>query len=139
MRRALRASVAAACIALTAAPPTLAETALRSGAPLDVRVAQAEQFSRIEFRWQGAARMTAKRDGQTLTLRLSRDARPNLADLQTVPLRWLKTAETRHEGGALVVVLTLADGADAKVGDADGANFVNLFEKRGDDAPAAQA
>src|SRR6185503_8473112 len=137
MRRALRASVAAACIALAAAPPaTLAETTLRALSPLDVRVARAEQFSRIEFRWQGSARMSAQRDGQTLTLRFSRDARPDLADLKAVPLRWLKKAEARHERGALIMELTLADGADAKVGDADGANFVNLFEKRGGEAPA---
>jgi tetratricopeptide (TPR) repeat protein len=139
LRRALRASTAAACIVLVAAPPSLAEVALRASAPLDVRVAQAEAFSHIEFHWMGGARMTARREGQTLTLRFNRDAKPDLAILHSVPVRWLKSAEARHDGGALTLVLTLSDDADAKVGSADGAEFVNLFQKAETQGQAAQA
>ena len=133
LRSAIRYGIAAACIVGTAAPPglapALAEVALAPGAPLDLRVAQAEQFSRLEFRWSGGARMSSRRDGQVLTLRFSRDAKPDMGALRSVPVRWLKSAVARHDGGALSVVLTLADNADAKLGEADGADFVNLFEK----------
>ncbi len=133
LRAALKYGVAAACIVGTAAPPSLttalAEVALRPGAPLDVRVAQAEQFSRLEFHWSGGARMTTRRDGQVVTLVFSRDAKPDMGVLRGVPVRWLKSAVAKHDGGVLSVALTLADNADAKVGEADGADFVNLFEK----------
>ncbi|HEX7761534.1 MAG TPA: endoglucanase [Caulobacteraceae bacterium] len=133
LRAVLRYGVAAACIVGTAAPPglttALAEVALQPGAPLDVRVAQAEQFSRLEFHWAGGVRMTTRRDGQVVTLHFSRDAKPDMGVLRSVPVRWLKGAAVRHDGGGLSVMLTLADNADAKVGEADGADYVNVFEK----------
>lgn len=133
LRAAFRYGVAAACIVMAAAPPglapALAEVALKPGAPLDVRVAQAEQFSRLEFRWAGGARVTSRRDGQVLTLRFSRDAKPDMGVLRAVPVKWLKSAQASHDGGVLSLALTLADNADAKLGQADGADFVNLFEK----------
>ncbi|HWA61504.1 MAG TPA: endoglucanase, partial [Caulobacteraceae bacterium] len=133
----LRTGVAAVCIAAAAAPPGFAETALRATGPLDIRVAQAKTFSRVEFRWSGGARMITRRDGQVLTLRFSRDARPDLSGLNVVPVQWLKGAAVSHEGGGLTVRLTLADGADAKVGEADGADYVNLFAKPPPTADAA--
>ena len=139
LRAILRTGVAAACIVGAAAPPGLAEVALTPGAPLDLRVAQAQSFSRLEFRWNGGARMTTRRDGQTLTLRFSRDAKPDMSALRAVPVAWLKSAVARHDGGALSVVLTLADNADAKIGEADGAEYVNLFEKPPPDPAIAAA
>ncbi|MGA0607445.1 endoglucanase [Phenylobacterium sp. VNQ135] len=137
LRQALRSGVAAACIASVAAPASAvapAVDALAKG-PLDVRVAQAETFSRIEFHWKGQAAVSSARDGQQLTLTFSRDADPDISRLRTSPPRWVKTAEKRHAGGKLQLVITLADDADAKVGSADGASYVNIFEK----PPAAEA
>jgi tetratricopeptide (TPR) repeat protein len=119
-----------------AAPVGYAAPAGVSRPALDVRVAQAKDFSRIEFHWAGGARVSSRRDGQILVLRFSRDARPDIALLRATPPRWLKAAEARHVGGALEIALTLADDADAKVGQADGATFVNLFEKRDEPAVA---
>jgi tetratricopeptide (TPR) repeat protein len=105
---------------------------------LEVRVGMAETFSRLEFRWQGAARAATKRDGQTLTVSFDRDADPDIARLRTDPPKWIKTAEKRHAGGRLQLVLTLADNADFKLGSADGGAYLNVFEKPPEpQAPAA--
>jgi tetratricopeptide (TPR) repeat protein len=132
LRQALHSSVAAICIAGVIAPagvaaPAATQVAPRS--PLDVRVAQARDFSRIELRWTGGARAITKRDGQVLTLKFNRDANPDITRLRVDPPKWLKTAEARHSGGGLELVLTLADDAEAKVGNADGATYINLFER----------
>lgn len=136
LRQALRSSVAAITIASVAAPAGLAapaaQVAPRGG--LQVSVAQAKDFSRIEFK---GGRAVARRDGQTLVLAFNTAATPDISRLRVSPPRWLKSAETRRAGGGLELVLTLADNADARVGSADGATYVNLFEKP--PAPAASA
>ncbi|MES2034161.1 MAG: endoglucanase [Pseudomonadota bacterium] len=134
-RALLRSGVAAACIVSVAAPAGLTTPAYAAASPLEVRTAQAKDFTRIEFRWAGGARVSHRRSGQTLTLRFSRDAKPDLSNLKVFPPKWLKGVEARHVGGGLEVDLKLADEAEAKVGSDDGAIFVNLFKRP--DAPAA--
>ncbi len=128
LRAHLRSGVAAICIAGVAAPAGWSTAASARPAPssLSVRVAENKDLSRIEFRWAGGAHMTARRDGQTLVLRFTRYAVPDMTRLRVDPPKWLKTASDRNAGGALEITLTLADGADAKWGEADGATFVNL-------------
>ena len=125
LRKVLRSGVAAACIVATAAPAGWAAAPAPAEAPargaLEVRTGQGPDFSRIEFHWQGGARVASRRDGQVLTLRFSRDAQPNLAELKVLPPKWLKGVATKHVGGGLEIALTLADDGDAKVGTADGA------------------
>ena len=121
LRQTLRAGVAAIAVAAVVAPAGAAP------AGIDVRIAQADGFSRVEF--QGAPQAQVKRDGQVLTLNFPRDGDPDIARLRTSPPKWIKTAEKRHAGGHLQVVITLADDADYKVGSADGAMFVNVFQK----------
>jgi tetratricopeptide (TPR) repeat protein len=131
LRQALRSGVAAVCIAGLAAPSGLAKPpAAPSREPLEVRVAQAEGFSRLEFHWSGrAGAMETRREGQTLVLRFGRDADPDISRLRSDPPRWIKTAEKRHVRGRLEIAVTLADDADAKAGTADGAAYVNVFPK----------
>ncbi|MET0274031.1 MAG: endoglucanase, partial [Phenylobacterium sp.] len=137
LRQALRSGVAAITIASVVAPAGLAAPPKAAPlnadvvprGPLDVRVAQAREFSRVEFHWSGNARATTRRDGQTVVFSFSRDADPDIARLRTSPPRWIKGAEKRHVGGRLEVAITLADDADAKVGQADGASYLNAFEK----------
>ncbi len=126
LRQALRSSVAAITIASLAAPAGLAAPATEA-APrgAQVRVAQAKDFSRIEI----AGRAVVRREGQTLVLRLGQGAAPDITRLKVAPPRWLKSVQTRQVGGGLELVLTLADTADAKIGAADGATYINLFEK----------
>jgi tetratricopeptide (TPR) repeat protein len=130
LRACLKSGVAAIAVAAILAPGGYAETppALQSvaGSSLAVNVAQAKDFSRIEFRFPGGASVTSRRDGQVLTVHFSRYAKPDMRRLRVDPPRFLKTAEDKNAGG-LEIALTLADGADAKVGQGDGAIFVNLF------------
>jgi len=135
LRAILRSGVAAACIASVAAPASWAAPAAVARGALEVRSAQARDFSRVEFHWSGGARVSSRRAGQILTLRFSRDARPDLSNLRVLPPKWLKGAESRHVGGVLEVDLLLADDAEARVGQADGVVFVNLFQRP--EAPAA--
>ncbi|MBU4436042.1 MAG: endoglucanase [Alphaproteobacteria bacterium] len=138
LRAILRSGVAAVCIASVAAPSVYAAgPAAAARGALDVRVAQAAEFSRLEFHWTGGARLTSKREGQVLTLRFNRDANPDMSVLRLTPPRWVKSAEARHAGGALEIVVTLADDADARLGNADGADFVNIFARVGATADAA--
>jgi tetratricopeptide (TPR) repeat protein len=136
LRTALRSGVAAACIVATIAPagwaaaPAAVPAPPRS--PLEVKIGQGPDFSRIEFHWLGGARVASSRSGQVVTLRFNRDSTANLAELKVSPPKWLKSVASRHVGGGLEVALTLADDADARIGAADGATFVNLFAKTAD-------
>lgn len=121
LRQTLRAGVAAIAVASVVAPAGAATNGI------DVHVAQADGFSRVEF--HGAAEAQVKRDGQTLVFSFARDADPDIARLRTAPPKWIKTAEKKHVGGHLQLTLTLTDDADYKVGSADGAMFVNVFQK----------
>lgn len=136
LRRTLRSGVAAACIMGVAAPTTYALPAYAARPALDVRVAQAQTFTRLEFRWAGGARVTSRRDGDKLILRFSRDAKPDIGMLRATPPKWVKAVEARQVGGVLEMVLTLEPEAEAKIGQADGATFVNISEKKAPEAPA---
>ena len=128
LRRALHTSVAAITLAATAAPVGAVAPVVRPTprGVLDVHVGLAKDFTRIEFR---GAQARAIRVGQTLTLRFNRDANPDITRLRVSPPPWLKAAEGRHTAGVFELVLTLTDDADAKVGTADGATYVNLLQK----------
>ena len=134
----LRSCMAAICIAAIVAPAGYAETpgVVRApgAGPLAVNVAQAPDLSRIEFRWSGGARASFRRDGQKLIVRFSRYAKPDMTRLRVDPPRWLKSAEDIKAGGGLEIDLTLADDADARTGEADGATFINLFANKPADA-----
>ena len=140
----LRSTVAAICIlgvaapsvSMSAAPRHVAKPAaakLITSRGLVVRVAQAPDFTRLEF--PGSRGMQAHRDGATLVLRFPRDADPNLTSLTVGPPRWVKTAQTRHVGGVVEIVVSLSDDADFRAGNADGDDFVDLFAR----APTAAA
>jgi tetratricopeptide (TPR) repeat protein len=141
-KRSLKSGVAAICIAGLAAPAGFAETtalAPIAGAGLmSVRVAETADFSHLEFRFPGA-KVTSRRDGQKLILHFSRLAKPDMARLRVDPPRWLKTADAAQVGGGLQLTLTLADGADAKLSDGDGATVVNLFSVKTPEPADAKA
>src|SRR5205807_7436240 len=121
-------------IATVAAPSGV--WAAHAAAGLEVHVAQAQDFSRIEFHGGGAIK--SHRDGQVLTLDFVGNPDPDIARLHTDPPKWIKTAEKRHVGGHLELAITLTDDADAKMGFADGAAFINVFPKPAPN-PAAMA
>jgi len=125
-----RAAIAAIAVTAVATAPVVAETPIDAPPGLAVRVGQADQFSRIEFRWGGGdPGMGVKRDGQVLRVSFSRDAKPDLSTLKSVPLKWVKSVDVQHTKGGLIFVITLTDDGDAQTGQADGADFVNVFAK----------
>jgi tetratricopeptide (TPR) repeat protein len=136
----LRSSVAAICILGVMAPSVSISAAPRRAAAakpapprgLVIKVAQAPDFTRLEF--PGSRGMQAHREGATLVLRFPRDASPNLTPLTVGPPRWVKTASARHVGGVVEIVVSLSDDADFRAGNADGDDFVNLYARA---APAA--
>lgn len=133
LKRVLRSGVAAACIASVAAPAGIAAPAVKavaSGVGTDVRVATTETFSRIEVGRGGAL----KREGQTVVLTVGRDGDADIGRLLTSPPKWIKSAVRLPVAGKTRIVITLAENADATIGQADGAVFANFFEKP---APAA--
>jgi hypothetical protein len=148
----LRSTVAAICIlgvatpgvSISAAPrhvskpaPRKAAAPARPAAPagLQVRVAQAPDFTRLEF--PGSRGMQVRRDGTSVVLRFPRDANPNLSPLNVGPPRWVKGAQARHVGGVVEIVVALSDDADFRAGNADGDDFINLFARA--EAAAAPA
>jgi tetratricopeptide (TPR) repeat protein len=139
LRQLPRICLAAISMVAAAVAPVAAEAPVPAGPGLTIRVGQADDFSRVEFRWAAGTRMSVQRQGQTLTVSFNRDAKPDMSTLQVVPLKWLKSAKAVHVGGGLVFVLTLADDADAITGQADGADFVNIFQKKPDATPPADA
>jgi tetratricopeptide (TPR) repeat protein len=144
LKASLRSGVAAICIATLIAPAGFAEAQrvlqATAASPLNIKVAQAQDFSRIEFRWSGGAHAIVRRDGNKLIVHFPGYARPDMTRLRVDPPRWLKTAEDLKVGDGLEITLTLADDADARAGEADGATFINLFaDKALDPATAARA
>ncbi|MEW5688407.1 MAG: endoglucanase [Pseudomonadota bacterium] len=134
LRGALRSGVAAACIASAVAPAGIAAPAVKavaSRAGLDVRVASAATFSRIEVT---GGRVEMRREGQAVVMAFAKGADPDIARLRTSPPRWIKSVDKRTVGGRLELVLNLADDAEAKIGAADGASYVNVYEKPATDA-----
>ena len=103
-RRPVAAVAALSLLAASACPPARSRAVRRATrrAAATIKVGQAKDFSRIEFHWAGGQAVgRSRRDGQTLILRFSRKANPDLADLRVHPPKWLKTAEQRQTGGGL--------------------------------------
>jgi len=135
LKKVLRSGVAAACIASVVAPAGIAAPAVKAVAQrggVDVRVATAETFSRIEVSGRGGLR----REGRTVVLTGAAEGDADIARLLTSPPKWIKSAVKLPVAGRPQIVITLADDAEVLLGQADGASFANFFEKP---APAAAA
>ncbi|MDB5460239.1 MAG: endoglucanase [Caulobacteraceae bacterium] len=148
-RALLRSSALVLALAASLAPPVLpaavAATAKKPvkpaakapAPPLQIRVGRSDGFSRIQFHWTGAVGFTARREGDNLVVRFSRDADPDMSLLSVDPPPFLKTAVLRRRGRVLEIVLTLLPDADFKTGTDDGDLFVNLFSTKPVEAKAA--
>ena len=91
---------------------------------LVLRVGVGPKLSHLEF--SGARLVGHERAGQVLTLRFAQNTLPLLPRLHVDPPPYMKSADVRLNGGAVEIRLTLAEGVDARIGRADGADFVNL-------------
>ena len=123
-----------ALLALSLAAPAAAVAPATSA--LQVKVGEAEDISRVEFHWSGPVRVSSKRDGQTLTVRFSRNAKADFSRLRVSPPKYVKSASVTETPAGLEVRFQLAPEADARIGQADGGTFVHLFKRK---APPAEA
>jgi hypothetical protein len=139
-KRILKSTVAAAAagaVVLAPLAPLYAQEA--GGAALDpvtIRVGANEAFTRVEFAGVIGARSQVRREGNTVIVRIGATAAPDVSRLRVDPPRGIEKVETRAVRGGTELVLTLAEGADARSGAADGAVFVNLYATA-PEAPAA--
>ena len=95
--------------------------------PITIRVGANEGFTRVEFAGVVGSRSRVRRDGQTVIVRIGSTAAPDVARLKVDPPPGVEKVETRAALDATELVITLAEGADARTGSADGAVWLNLY------------
>lgn len=136
-KRILKSTVAAAAAGAVAFAPLapLAQEQTGSGDPIEIRVGANQGFTRVEFAGVIGSRSRIRREGQAVIVRIGSTAAPDVSRLKVDPPKGVASVETRAVQGATELVLTLAEGADARTGSADGAVWLNLYSP--DQAPAA--
>ena len=123
----LEATVAVVCLAsLAASDGRPSETRIFASGPVEIRVAQSADMSRVELRGAFGARARVRIEGKTLVVSLPRGARPDLARLRVDPPRGVTAVEGRDGRSGPEIVFTLADGFLARNGSADGAVYLNI-------------
>ena len=138
LRKALSLTLAASLLlsggGIAPAAWAVAPKATSSGAPLAIRIGQANGLTHIDFPHEAPS--AVRRDGQDVVLTFAHAGdSPDLAHLKLAPVKLVKSVTSKVLGAGLEVRLTLADGADAKIGKADGVAALALFTRP--DAPAA--
>jgi len=128
-KRILKTSVAAAAAGAVLFAPLapLAQTANVPMDPIAIRIGSNSEFTRIEFSGVIGARSQVRRSGRVVVVRIGSTAAPDVSRLKVDPPRGVDKVETRAVRGATELVLTLAEGAEARTGSADGAVWVNLY------------
>lgn len=121
----------------TALAPAFAQEASAPSEPLAIRVGSNPEFTRVEFAGVIGQRARVRREGQSVVVRLSTTAAPDVSRLRNDPPPGVEKVETRAIRGGSELVLTLAEGADARSGAADGAVWLNLYGKAPPAPPAA--
>lgn len=130
-KRFLKSTVAAAAAGAVVLAPMAPLHAQEGGAttldPVTIRVGANETFTRVEFAGVIGARSQIRREGNAVIVRIGATAAPDVSRLRVDPPRGVERVETRAVRGGTELILTLAEGADARTGSADGAVFVNLY------------
>lgn len=117
--------------------PAFAQEAAAALDPITIRVGANEGFTRVEFAGVVGSRARVRKDGQTVVVRIGSTAAPDVSRLKVDPPPGVEKVETRATLDSTEVVITLAEGADARTGSADGAVWLNLYPAG--EAPAAPA
>lgn len=123
----LKTSVAVAAAGVMALAPMEIPLALaQSGDPIEIRIGANEAFTRVEFAGVIGRRARVRQDGRQVIVRLGSTAAPDVSRLKVDPPKGVDKVETRAVSGGTELVLTLAEGAAAGTGSADGAVWVNI-------------
>ncbi|MES2861187.1 MAG: hypothetical protein V4701_06915 [Pseudomonadota bacterium] len=107
--------------------PAFAQEAAAALDPVTIRIGANRGFTRVEFAGVVGSRARVRRDGQSVVIRIGSTAAPDVSRLKTDPPPGVDKVETRSALDATELVLTLAEGADARTGSADGAVWLNLY------------
>lgn len=123
---------------LTGALPALAqEQAAAALDPVTIRVGANDGFTRVEFAGVVGSRARIRREGQAVIVRIGTTAAPDVSRLRVDPPPGVDDVQTRATMDATEIVMTLAEGADARSGMADGAVFLNLYPAGATPPPTA--
>lgn len=139
-RRLLTSSVALAAagsVALAPLAPQAQESSTTPVDPVSIRVGANAEYTRVEFAGVVGSRARVRREANQVIVRIGTTAAPDVARLRVDPPPGVSGVETRSVSGGTELVLTLADGASASTGTADGAVWLNLYGQAPDGAPAA--
>ncbi|OYW39700.1 MAG: hypothetical protein B7Z42_05430 [Brevundimonas sp. 12-68-7] len=112
---------------LAAVGPVLAQEVGAALDPVTIRVGANDGFTRIEFAGVVGSRSRIRREGQAVIVRIGSTAAPDVSRLKVDPPPGVEKVETRAAMDATELVVTLAEGADARSGMADGAVWLNLY------------
>ncbi|MBU2116506.1 MAG: hypothetical protein KJ954_02795, partial [Alphaproteobacteria bacterium] len=129
-RRVLNSTVALAAAGAVALAPVLPLAQEYQAAPVDpvaIRIGAAADYTRLEFAGVVGARSRISIDGRRVVVRIGTTAAPDVSRLKVDPPEGVEAVETRAVQGGTELVLTLAEGAEARTGTADGAVFLNLY------------
>lgn len=121
------AAAAAGAVALAPLSPSLAQEGRGAGAPLSVEIGRNDTFTRVEFGGVIGGRSQVRRDGERVVVRMGTTAAPDVSRLRVDPPEGVKAVETRAVRGGTELIITLAEGAEARSGVADGAVWLNLY------------
>ncbi|MBN8551938.1 MAG: hypothetical protein J0L52_03460 [Caulobacterales bacterium] len=135
-RRLARATVAVATAGAVVTAPLAPLAWAAPGDPIDIRRGANADFTRIEFGGPVGARARIHQEGADVIVRVGSTAAPDVSLIRVNPPPGVTAVETRAAAGATEIVLTLAEGATIRSGQADGAAFVNIFPADADAAAA---
>lgn len=139
--RLARATVAAAAAGAVAAAPLTPVAWAAPGDPIDIRLGSARDYARIEFAGPIGSRARIRQDGLNVVIRVGSTAAPDVSLIRVNPPAGVENVETRAVQGATEIILTLAEGATARSGQADGAAYINIYppDESGAASPRAPA
>lgn len=121
------AAAAAGAVAFAPLAPLAQEARSRGGDPLSIDIGQSSEFTRLEFGGVIGVRSQVRRDGDKVVVRLGTTAAPDVSRLRVDPPQGVTGVETRQARGGTDLIITLAEGAQARSGVADGAVWLNLY------------
>lgn len=121
----------------TAAAPAFAQEAASSRDPLSIRIGANAEYTRVEFGGVIGQRSRIRREGQAVIVRIGSTAAPDISRLRNDPPPGVTKVETRAVQGGSELVMTLAEGAEARSGTADGAVWLNLYAQTPPAQPGA--
>jgi tetratricopeptide (TPR) repeat protein len=135
-KRVLKTTVAAAAAGAVVftplAPLAQAVRGPESGAasldPVAIRIGANAQFTRVEFAGVVGSRARVRQDGDKVIVRIGTTAAPDVSRLRVDPPAGVASVQTRPTAGGVELVISLAEGAGARWGSADGAVWLNLYE-----------